>query len=291
MPSGKKSKQLRRAARPRRRPSGRRAAGAARQASPRVLAIGGGVVARRRDRRSCSPSSSAAAARAAAADDLPAVGTRRERAARRGRRRRDVQGHPADTADARLADRAGDDGRVHRPPVPVLPAVRDPGVARRSSSSYIRTGKVKVEMRAVGVHRPRLDPRPEARCSRPRSRTRRSTSPQLLYDNQGTENTGWLNDDMVGHGGGERPGPERADSSRPTATSAAVKAAGQGRRRARPQATRSPARRRSSSARAATKRQRQVPAPCPISHQTRGGARRRPRRLTPDRRKLRLFRA
>ena len=44
MPSGKKSKQARRAAAPRRRPSSRRAASARRQANPRVLAIAGGVV-------------------------------------------------------------------------------------------------------------------------------------------------------------------------------------------------------------------------------------------------------
>ena len=83
------------------------------------------------------------------------------RAPRRERRcpapptsQRAAQGHPAARQRARLAVRAGDDGRVRRPPVPVLPAVRDRGDADGSSAT---SGPASSRSSTPDrLHRPRL---------------------------------------------------------------------------------------------------------------------------------------
>ena len=72
-------------------------------------------------------------------------------------------------------------------------------------AKYVRTGKVKVEARVAHVHRPRLRARPQRHARRRRAEQGVQLL-EVLYVNQGTENTGWLTDDMIGQIAASVPG-------------------------------------------------------------------------------------
>ena len=103
---------------------------------------------------------SAAAARSPRSSGYPAVGTLTNALPGGERRQHALQGHPAERLHARRSDGARDDGRVHRSPVPVLPAVRDPGDAGHRQELRAHREAQGRGARAR-LHRPRLEPRPQ----------------------------------------------------------------------------------------------------------------------------------
>ena len=148
MPSGKKSREARR--------DGRSAAAGAveglrrqraRQASPRALAIAGDRRPPRRDRRRPRVRVQRRAAESSGLPkDAQAIGQpRRAALARRRRRQTMLKGIPQNGPHARLAERAGDDDGVHRPPVPVCQEFETqvlPDIVKK----YMRTKKVKIDV-------------------------------------------------------------------------------------------------------------------------------------------------
>jgi protein-disulfide isomerase len=71
--------------------------------------------------------------------------------------------------------------------------------------SYVRTNKVKVEVRVLDFIGSDSSRGRTAMIATP-SQNKAFNFAQLLYDNQGTENTGWLNDAMVGQAVSSIPG-------------------------------------------------------------------------------------
>ena len=80
--------------------------------------------------------------------------------------------------------------------------------------NYVRTGKVKVELRVLDFIGPDSSRGREALIAAA-SQNKAFNFAELLYDNQATENTGWLNDAMVGAGGLEHPRRPRAAGAEP----------------------------------------------------------------------------
>jgi protein-disulfide isomerase len=76
-----------------------------------------------------------------------------------------------------------------------------PDIVRR----YVRTGKVKVEARVLDFIGPDSSRGRNAMIAIA-SQNKAFNFAQLLYDNQGTENTGWLTDTMVAHAVSSIPG-------------------------------------------------------------------------------------
>jgi len=70
---------------------------------------------------------------------------------------------------------------------------------------YVRTGKVQVEVRPWAFIGPD-SARGQAAMLAAAKQNKAFNYAQVLYDNQGTENTGWLNDDMVGKAAASVPG-------------------------------------------------------------------------------------
>jgi protein-disulfide isomerase len=70
---------------------------------------------------------------------------------------------------------------------------------------YVRTGKVQVEVRPWAFIGPDSY-RGQAAMLAAGKQNRAFNYAQMLYDNQGTENTGWLNDAMVGKAAASIPG-------------------------------------------------------------------------------------
>ena len=207
MASGKKSKERRRAAAaapPPVRSRGRPPPEPRRQASPRVLLVAAGVVVAIGVVVAAIVASRAA--RRAAAANIPTTGslTNALRCPAPPTSRRCTRGSRSRGTTLGEAEGARDDDRVHRPAVPVLPAVRDADAAR--APQELRPPRQAADRdAAVGVPRARLDHAASTRRSRRASRTRGSTS-AVLYANQGTENTGWLNETMVTSAAASVPG-------------------------------------------------------------------------------------
>ena len=78
---------------------------------------------------------------------------------------------------------------------------------------YVRTGKAKIEMRPVAFIGPDSQVGRAALIAAGRQ-NKLFNFAQLLYINQGTENTGWLNDDMVTATAAEHPRPRRPSAPR-----------------------------------------------------------------------------
>jgi protein-disulfide isomerase len=72
-------------------------------------------------------------------------------------------------------------------------------------SRYVRTGKLKVVMRPIAIVGPDSERGMLATIAAGRQ-NRMFNFAQLLYHNQGSENTGWLDDDMVEQAAGSIPG-------------------------------------------------------------------------------------
>jgi protein-disulfide isomerase len=72
-------------------------------------------------------------------------------------------------------------------------------------SKYVRTGKVKVEMRIVAFIGPDSSRGRKATIAAG-NQNKAFNYAEVLYFNQGTENTGWLNDDMVASAAASIPG-------------------------------------------------------------------------------------
>ncbi len=91
---------------------------------------------------------------------------------------------------------------------------------------YVRTGKAKIEMRPIAFIGPDSQVGREAVIAAGRQ-NKMFNFAQLLYINQGTENTGWLNDDMVSATAASIPGldvPRLLDERDSAATAAAATA-------------------------------------------------------------------
>jgi protein-disulfide isomerase len=70
---------------------------------------------------------------------------------------------------------------------------------------YVRTGKVRVEVRPWAFIGPDSS-RGQAAMLAAAKQNKAFNYAQILYDNQGTENTGWLNESMVGKAAASIPG-------------------------------------------------------------------------------------
>ena len=144
----------------------------------------------------------------------PLRGRRRAEAARcppaascvRRRGRAALERRPAGRRRARRPGCAGDARRVRRPPVPVLRAVGDrgvPGLRRRVRPRREAPDRVP----AAHLHRRGLGPRGARLARRGREAGQGSgTSIELMYRNQGSENSGWVSDDFVAALGRSIPG-------------------------------------------------------------------------------------
>jgi protein-disulfide isomerase len=72
-------------------------------------------------------------------------------------------------------------------------------------SNYVRKGKAKVEARVISFLGPDSQRGREAALAAAKQ-NKLFNFAQLLYDNQGTENTGWLNDDIIKSAAASIPG-------------------------------------------------------------------------------------
>jgi protein-disulfide isomerase len=63
---------------------------------------------------------------------------------------------------------------------------------------YVRTGKLNIRMEPWSILSPPDSPRGQAATIAASLQNKAFQFAQLLYDNQGTENTGWLTEDIVG---------------------------------------------------------------------------------------------
>ena len=106
-----------------------------------------------------------------------------------------LQRNRAGRKRARLPVRAGHGLRVHRPAVPVLPAVRDPAMPTLIEQ-YVRTGKAKVELRPLAFIGMDSERGRDALIAGAKQDKMFNVA-QLLFVNQGAENAGWLSDDLV----------------------------------------------------------------------------------------------
>jgi protein-disulfide isomerase len=202
MPSGKKSKQARRA--PQVKPPPVRAKGAprARQASPRVLAIGGGIVV--------AVVAAVVAAFALTGGNGSSVGTLPTSGTL-------ANGLPGASEVNALLNGIQQRGlTLGSPNAPVtLVEYIDlqcpycqrfetqvmPDLVRR----YVRTGKVRLEARVLDFIGPDSSRGRNAMIAAS-MQDKAFNFAQLLYDNQRTENTGWLNDAMVAAAAKSIPG-------------------------------------------------------------------------------------
>lgn len=200
MPSGKKSKELRRAgAAP---PVRSKGAPRARRANPKVLLIGGIVVVLAAIGITLGVVLGGGGKKAAA--DLPAVGTL-------------TNALPAAADVNTLFKGIPQHGlTLGSPKAPVTlveyidlqcPVCQEfetqvmPDIIPR----YVRTGKVKVEARPIIVIGPDSIRGRNAMIAAG-AQNKAFNFAQILYDNQGTENSGWLNDSIVGQAVASIPG-------------------------------------------------------------------------------------
>ena len=139
--------------------------------------------------------------------------------------------HPAEAERPRQPQGAGDDGRVRRPPVPVLPRRTRSDALPAIVEEYVRTGKVKLVF--SGMHFIGPDSETALRAVYAAGlQDRLWNFLDLLYRNQGAENAGWVTDDLLRSAGASIPGFDTekmlADMSSPEvdAALAAGRAAG-----------------------------------------------------------------
>jgi protein-disulfide isomerase len=203
MPSGKKSKQARRAAAVRTPPPVQsKGAARRRQANPRVLAIGGGIVALAAVGIVLAIVLSGGSKSSTA--DLPTVGSL-------------ANGLPG-AADVNTQYKGiPQNGMVLGSPKAPVTLVEyidlqcpfcqqfETQVMPNIVEKYVRTNKVKVEARVLGFigpdsHKGRLA------MIAAGDQNRAFNFAELLYYNQGTENTGWLSDSIIGQAAASIPG-------------------------------------------------------------------------------------
>lgn len=201
MPSGKKSKQRRRivataATAPRRK------AGARRQASPRVLALAGGVIA--------AVAVAVVLAIVLSGGKNNSVGTLPTRGST-------ANGLPSAAAVEALLKGIPQHGLtlgsrtapalmieyvdLQCPYCQQLETQVMPDIVRR----YVRTGKLRIDVRVLAFIGPDSGRGRNAMVAAG-LQGKAFNFAQLLYDNQGTENTSWLSDDMVARAAGSIPG-------------------------------------------------------------------------------------
>ena len=119
-------------------------------------------------------------------------------------------------------ERSGDDGRVRRPPVPVLPRLRARGAAgaRRPVRPH---GKAKFVFSGIAFIGPDSETALRAVYAAG-LQSRLWKYLDLLYRNQGAENSGWVTDGLLRAAGASIPGFDTekmlADMSSPTVTNA-----------------------------------------------------------------------
>jgi protein-disulfide isomerase len=202
MPSGKKSKQMRRAASAPPPVQSKGGARRARQANPKVLAIVGGVVVLAAI--GIGLALALGGGKSNSASGYPAIGTL-------------TNGLPGATDVNTLFKGIPQKGLIlGNPKAPVTmveyidlqcPFCQQfetqvmPGIIK----NYVRTGKVKVEARVLDFIGSDSSRGRNAMIAAA-TQNRAFNFSELLYYNQGTENTGWLNDAMVGQAVSSIPG-------------------------------------------------------------------------------------
>ena len=204
MPSGKKSKQARRAAASAPPPVQSKGSPRRRQADPKLLAIGGGAIALIAVVVVLIVVLTGGNGNNAALKDLPAVGSCTtglpgcsdvESLFKGIPQRGNVLG--SDTAPVTLVEYVD----LQCPFCQEFETTVFPNILKK----YVRTGKVKVEVRPLDFIGPDSSRGRNAMIAAA-DQNKAFNFAELLYFNQKTENTGWLNDAMVGQAAASVPG-------------------------------------------------------------------------------------
>jgi protein-disulfide isomerase len=202
MPSGKKSKQIRRAAATAPPPVQSKGAPRRRQANPRVLAAVGGVIVLAVIGIVLGVTLGGGGK--SSASDFPAVGTLKNA----------LPGASEVNALLKGIPQKGTTLGYPLAPVTMVEYIDlqcpfcqqfETQVMPDIVAKYIRTKKVKVEVRILDFIGPDSSRGRDAMIAAAQQ-DRAFNFAQVMYDNQGTENTGWLNDAMVGQVASSIPG-------------------------------------------------------------------------------------